>query len=103
MMADKDTEGIIRTLRDGGVNVSEVYGVTVNNPRSMSGAEICNRVKLVYNNGVKAVDDMTPAEAVADAYRASVRDRMPLLVTGSLYLIGEVRSTLKALISDGKE
>lgn len=102
-MADKDVDGIIRALKDGGVIVGEIYGVTVNNPRSMRASEICNRVKLVYNNGVKAVDSLSPRDAVKQAYEASVEDGMPMLVTGSLYLIGEVRAELKALTTDGKD
>ena len=103
MMADKDTEGIIEAYRSGGIVIGELYGVTVNNPRSMKGTEICNQVKLVYNNGVKTVDSLSPIEAVRQAFSESEKDGMPLLVTGSLYLIGEVRATLLALATDGKE
>ena len=103
MMADKDTEGIIEAYRSGGIVIGELYGVTVNNPRSMKGTEICNQVKLVYNNGVKTVDSLSPVEAVRQAFSESEKDGMPLLVTGSLYLIGEVRATLLALATDGKE
>lgn len=99
-MADKEVDNMIKALYEGGLNIGELYGVTVNNPRSMTGEEICKRVKLVYNNGVNAIDDLDACVAVEDAYSKSISDGMPMLVTGSLYLIGQIRGNLKSTIAD---
>lgn len=99
-MADKEVDKMIVALHEGGVEMADVYGVTVNNPRSMTATEICKRVKLVYNNGVNTVDSYNPCEAVEVALRKSIADGMPMLVTGSLYLIGQIRGTLKALVDN---
>ena len=39
-----------------------------------------------------------PEEAVRLAFEESKKDNMPLIVTGSLYLLGQVRGVIKRLI-----
>lgn len=100
VMADKDVENMIGILSKSGVRFTEVYATTVDNKRSMKGSELCNRIKLVYNDLVdsKAFDD---AKSAAEyALSKSLKDNKPMLVTGSLYLCGEVRGKLKEILKE---
>ena len=101
VMKDKDTDGMLSAYRDGGIVMEDILTVRVNNARSMDPAELSQAIKLVYNSSVKVNAYEDANEAVLKAWRMSVEDGMPLLVTGSLYLIGEVRTNLKSLV-DGK-
>ena len=94
VMKDKNVEDMIRTFKDGGLDPVEVYTVRVDNPRSMDPAALHNIFNLVYNTSITPVTFENAREAVTEAYRKSLEDGIPLLVTGSLYLIGEVRGTL---------
>ena len=100
VMKDKDVKNMLLTLEDSGVRFTEVFATTVDNPRSMSGSELCNKVKLVYNNEVdcNAFDDAK--DAVAKAVKKTLDDGMPLLVTGSLYLLGQIRGEILRLIKE---
>lgn len=95
VMADKDVPNMLKILSNSGIEFKEICCTTVNNKRSMKGSELCNRVKLVYNNSVKAkgFDDAT--KAAEYALTKTLKDKTPLLVTGSLYLVGEVRGVLR--------
>lgn len=98
VMKDKDTDGMLNALYRGGIRFGEVFAVKVNNPRTMEPNELSDRINVVYNNEVK-VDGYTDAnKAVLEALRLSAEDGMPLLITGSLYLIGEIRGALSAEI-----
>ena len=96
VMKDKDPDKMLEVLRDGGVKMAEVYTVNVNNPRTMSDVELANIVKVVYNDQVKAIPSGDANEAVLAAYKKSLEDKMPLLITGSLYLLGEIRGAIRA-------
>jgi len=98
VMKDKDVEGIIRSYRDCGINIKEAYTVKVDNPRTMLPAELSNIIKVVYNHKVDVIEEDDPLKAVASAYESSKKDNIPLLVTGSLYLLGQIRGYLKGLI-----
>ncbi len=95
VMADKDITGMLRILEKSGITFREICCTTVNNKRSMKGRKLCNSVKLVYNNSVKVKGFDDANEAAQYALKRSVSDGIPLLVTGSLYLVGEVRGRLK--------
>lgn len=96
VMKDKDPDKMLEVLRDGGVKMSEVYTVNVNNPRTMSDSELANIVKVVYNDQVKVIPSGDANKAVLAAYEMSLKDKMPLLITGSLYLLGEIRGAIRA-------
>ena len=97
-MKDKDVDGMLETLKTGGVSFDEVFAVKVNNPRTMLPDELSEKLELVYNNKVKTVCYDDAVTAVLEAFRRSAEDGTPLLVTGSLYLIGEIRGALRAEI-----
>ena len=94
VMADKNVQGMIETYRDMGLDPAEVYAVRVDNPRSMSPDDLSLLIKIVYNNSIMPVSCDSAEEAVSEACRKTREDGIPLLVTGSLYLIGEVRGKL---------
>ena len=98
VMKDKDPDKMLEVLRDGGVKMAEVYTVNVNNPRTMSDTELANKVKVVYNDVVKVIPSGDAKTAVIAAYKKSLEDKMPLLITGSLYLLGEIRGAIRAEI-----
>ena len=93
-MADKNVEGMIRTYKDAGLDPAEVYTVKVNNPRSMDPDALLKIIRIVYNNSIMPVSYDSAEDAVSEACRKTKEDGVPLLVTGSLYLIGEVRGKL---------
>ena len=94
VMADKNVEGMIRTYKDAGLDPAEVYTVRVNNPRSMDPDALLKIIRIVYNNSIMPVSYDSAEDAVSEACRKTKEDGVPLLVTGSLYLIGEVRGKL---------
>ena len=93
-MADKNVEGMIRTFREEGLDPAEVYTVRVNNARSMAPDELLKIIRVVYNSSIMPAAYEDASEAVSEACRKTREDGIPLLVTGSLYLIGEVRKEL---------
>ena len=99
MMADKDVTGVYEAYRDGGLNIAEAVTVRPDNPRSMEPIELSRIINLVYNNKVHTLEAASPEEGVRLALERSKADGMPLLVTGSLYLAGQVRGYLKGIIS----
>ena len=94
VMADKNVEGMIRAYREAGLDPVEVYAVKVNNPRSMEPDALSKIIRIVYNNSIMPVSCDSAAYGVSEACRRTMEDKVPLLVTGSLYLIGEVRGRL---------
>ena len=94
VMADKNVEGMIRTYKEAGLDPAEVYTVRVNNPRSMAPDDLLNIINIVYNNSIMPAAYEDALEAVSEACSKTREDGIPLLVTGSLYLIGEVRGKL---------
>ena len=99
-MADKDVEGMITTLRDSGLKIKEIYTVLVNNPRAITTSNLSSLIDIVYNNSIRHVSFEDATEGVLQAYAKSREDGLPLLVTGSLYLIGEVRGSLCTIINN---
>jgi len=99
-MADKDVEGMVTTLRESGLKIKEIYTVLVNNPRAISTANLSSLIDIVYNNSIKHMSFEDAKEGVLAAYEKSREAGMPLLVTGSLYLIGEVRGSLCTIINN---
>lgn len=98
VMADKDVTGILEAYKKCGVNVKSAVTVMPDNPRSEPADVLAQKIKYVYNIS----DDLTACqnaeEGVKRAYSKSVKDGYVLLATGSLYLTGQIRATLKGLI-----
>lgn len=97
-MKDKDIDGIFKSYKDCGINITEAFFVKVDNPRTEEPCELSNIFKNVYNDlmDINIIED--PCEAVKIAYEKSREDNMPLLITGSLYLMGQIRGYLKGII-----
>ena len=91
VMRDKDYEGMIDIFRSYGPDLAEVYAVKVDNPRTLLPEELCKQLELMYNNKVKVLCFDDAKDGLRQAFNRSKTDKMPLLITGSLYLIGEVR------------
>lgn len=98
MMADKDVRGVYEAYRNGGLNISEAVTVRPENARSMNPSELSEIINDVYNNKVQTLEAESPEEGVRLAFERSRADKMPLLITGSLYLAGQVRGYLKGII-----
>ena len=98
MMADKDVRGVYEAYLNGGLIIAEAVTVRPENARSMNPIELSRIINLVYNNKVQTLEAGSPEEGVRIALERSKADGMPLLVTGSLYLAGQVRGYLKGII-----
>jgi len=97
-MKDKDIKGIFNSYHECNINISDAYFVKVDNPRTEEPAELSNIFKNVYNNliDINVYDD--PEEAVRIAFEKSKEDGKPLLITGSLYLMGQIRGFLRGIV-----
>ena len=97
VMADKDVSGILEAYKSCGINVKSAVTVTPDNPRSEKADVLAQKINYVYN----ITDDLTACENACEgaklAYEKSVKDGYILLATGSLYLTGQIRATLKGL------
>ena len=98
VMADKDVDGILQAYKNCGINIKSAVTVTPNNPRSEPADVLAHKINYVYNisDDLEAVSD--PDEGTRIAYQKTLNDGMVLLATGSLYLAGQIRATLKGLI-----
>ena len=98
VMSDKDVSGILEAYKTCGLNIRSAVTVRADNPRSEPPEILAQKINYVYNIS----DDLTACqnaeEGVRLAYERSVKDGMILLATGSLYLTGQIRATLKGLI-----
>lgn len=97
VMADKDVTGILEAYKSCGINIKSAVTVMPDNPRSEPADVLAQKINYVYNIS----DDLTACpnacEGAKLAYEKSVRDGYILLATGSLYLTGQIRATLKGL------
>ena len=84
---------------EGGLDLAEAVTVRPDNSRSMDPSNLSEIINDVYNNKVQTLEAESPEEGVRIALERSKSDGMPLLVTGSLYLAGQVRGYLKGIIS----
>lgn len=98
VMADKDVEGILSAYKACGLKITGAVTVKPMNPRSEPADVLAEKIKLVYNisDDLEVIPDAEEGTRVA--YEKSVRDGKVLLATGSLYLTGQIRATLKGLI-----
>ena len=98
VMSDKDVDGILEAYKTCGINIRSAVTVTPENPRSEPADVLAHKINYVYNisDDLEAVPDAI--EGTRLAYRKSLDDGMIILATGSLYLAGQIRATLKGLI-----
>ncbi len=80
VLADKDADGVLRELRRAG---SRLVVTRSSSPRALPTAELAGLARPHFEH-VEAVDD--PAAALARAHELGE----PVLVTGSLYLLGDL-------------
>ena len=85
MMADKDVNGIVACLAR--VAGDAVYCVAVENRRAMQPEALAQRFA---EHGVHAL----PMSSIAGAMEAARTHGQPVLVAGSLYVVGDVRGRL---------
>ena len=86
MMKDKDLESMMHYLAP---HLDKVVATRVDSPRALAPREMARRIEAGWDLGVIQCED--PAEAVREAGRlAGTGGRV--LVAGSLYLVGEVRT-----------
>ncbi len=95
VMADKDVEGILVSYKEGGMNIEEAFCVLPDNPRALTPALLSKIINNVYNHKVKTHEADDPVEGVRQALALSIEDKKPLVITGSLYLLGKIRTYLK--------
>ena len=98
VMSDKDVDGILEAYKTCGINIRSAVTVTPENPRSEPADVLAHKINYVYNIS----DDLTACQNACEgtklAYEKTVKDGYVLLATGSLYLTGQIRATLKGLI-----
>lgn len=98
VMKDKDVSGILEAYKKCGLNIVSAVTVTPDNPRSEPADILANKIKDVYNISEDLEVCPNAEEGARLAYEKSLKDGEILLATGSLYLAGQIRSTLKGLI-----
>ncbi len=96
-MADKDVEGIAAPLFP---KMAEVILVSAAPPRGASPEELLRRTG-VFARKVRTAPDVRTALAILAA-DSDAAGRAPIIVAGSLYLVGEARSVLLADEPDGE-
>ena len=88
MMRDKDfSDALAQILPE----VSRVYTVTVDNPRSASDHETAEAVR---KNGREAIEAGSWKDGLALALTAAEKENKPLLIGGSLFLAADARAEL---------
>ncbi|MCR4556862.1 MAG: bifunctional folylpolyglutamate synthase/dihydrofolate synthase [Saccharofermentans sp.] len=98
VMADKDVQGILEAYKACGLNIRSAVTVMPDNPRSEPADVLAQKINYVYNISGDLTACQNAEEGTKLAYGKSVKDGMILLATGSLYLTGQIRATLKGLI-----
>jgi dihydrofolate synthase/folylpolyglutamate synthase len=81
VLADKDSAGIVRALAP---LAGRIYTAPVGSPRSLPAAELAAAAKAAHPNA-----EVIPCASAAEALQRAAADPF-LVVTGSLYLVGEV-------------
>jgi dihydrofolate synthase/folylpolyglutamate synthase len=92
LLMDKDYEHMISAYS----SVAEaVFTLTVDSPRALSADALAD---LLTKNGVKATACQTAEDAVKSAFEYAMRNKLALVMNGSLYMYSQVIDTVKALI-----
>ncbi len=88
VMSDKDLESMIAGLAP---HLTEVVASRSDSPRALHPSQLAERIKAVCD--LQVVEYPDPSEAIRQARRIAGEGGR-VLVTGSLYLVGEVRTLL---------
>ena len=91
ILADKDVEDMVKVITP---KAKKVFTVTPNSMRAETAEELMNEVKK-YNESCEAYNDYK--NAFEDALKLCKKDEL-LLISGSLYMIGEMRGIIKKIL-----
>lgn len=91
VMADKDCEAIVQTLKP---IAAKVFTVTPANPRALDAGSYA---ALFAGQGIPATAFASVPETLNTALRESRKEKRPLVCLGSLYLYAELRGAMEAL------
>ena len=91
ILADKDVEHMVKVITP---KAKKVFTVTPNSMRAETAEELMNEVKK-YNESCEAYNDYK--NAFEDALKLCKKDDL-LLISGSLYMIGEMRGIIKKIL-----
>ena len=91
ILADKDVEDMVKVITP---KAKKVFTVTPNSMRAETAEELMNEVKK-YNESCEAYNDYK--NAFEDALKLCKKDDL-LLISGSLYMIGEMREIIKKIL-----
>lgn len=97
LMADKDVRGMVgRLAASEALRGARIITTRIDAPRAMPAADLARawRAAADVRAGHEVVARETVEAALEDALASVRRDRGPLLVAGSLYLVGAVRGRL---------
>lgn len=88
--ADKRLPAMLEAL---GNRVASVVGVAANNPRAVPAESVAAAARSIFDSRVSVQSASSVAEGIAIA-RGLAGENGQVLVTGSLYMVGEARSVL---------
>ena len=91
ILTDKDVEHMVKVITP---KAKKVFTVTPNSMRAETAEELMNEVKK-YNESCEAYNDYK--NAFEDALKLCKKDDL-LLISGSLYMIGEMRGIIKKIL-----
>lgn len=92
VMADKDCAAIIKTLAPCAMRV---FTVTPENPRSLCAERLAQGYK---NAGADAVACASVKEGIKAALTLAKKEKLPIVIAGTLYLYKQITDELKALL-----
>lgn len=93
VMADKDYDGMIETLKPV---AASVYAVTPDNPRALPAEEYVGRF---HEHNISAQAFRTLGECLRAAVCDGKREQIPVVCLGSLYLYGPLKEELQQILS----
>ena len=93
-MADKDVDGVIRALAESrALSGATVVCTSLDSARAMPAADLAARWKAVVP-GIRVIAEADPLASLDRAMSRPSHEAGPVVVAGSLYLVGAVRSRL---------
>ncbi len=96
MLNNKDVDGVLNKLTPLG---NKLYFTRAHNPKAVNPVDMADRIHLLGKE-VHAIEDMT--EAVQLAVAETTTDEV-LVITGSLYLVGDAKAILLQTMDEQKE
>ncbi len=96
MLNNKDTDGVINKLAPLG---NKFYFTRAHNPKAVDPVNLAEKIQL-FGKDVHAIEDMT--EAVQTAVAETTLEEI-LVITGSLYLVGDAKAILLQTMDEQKK